>query len=200
MEVAVLQDTPDEELVSLFVQGDVRAFEMLVSRYRVRLYNFIFYRISDREKANDLLQEVFLRVVRGASSFSGQSLFKTWLYTIARNQCTDHLRRARHRRIEILDPAMDGEEDRVQSHVLQSADQGPGPDRLAESMRIQERLQTALESLPEEQREVFVLKEREGLTFAEIAEIQGINANSAKSRMRYALNGLRQALKDYESQ
>ena len=130
MNAALLQDAPDEKLIALFVEGNSRAFEVLVSRHQVRLYNFIRYRTGDPELAKDLLQEVFLRVVRRASTFGGRARFKTWLYTIARNLCTDQGRKAKHRRIEGLDPAMNGGEQRPQSHVLRAPDARPWTGQL----------------------------------------------------------------------
>lgn len=191
------QDPSDEILMHRYLEGQPYAFQMLLQRYGGRVYNFIVRRTGDRQQAEDLVQEVFLRIVRRADSFRGESKFSTWMYTIARNLCVDASRRSYHRRVVQLDqPAHRGEEDGP-TLIDQSADPGPTPDRRAEDLRFRDDLQKALDSLPAEQREVFVMREFEGLRFREIAEVVGAPENTIKSRMRYALEGLRSRLSAY---
>jgi RNA polymerase sigma-70 factor (ECF subfamily) len=147
--------------------------------------------MGDRARAEDLAQETFLRIVKGSAAWEHRARFQTWLYTIARNLCVDAARRERFRRAESLD-AQDGEEGAPLVDAVASG--GAGPDREAESVRLRPLLQRALLALPAEQREVFVLREQAGLPFKEIAELVGANENTVKSRMRYALSGLRKAL------
>jgi RNA polymerase sigma-70 factor (ECF subfamily) len=147
--------------------------------------------LGDREKAEDLAQETFLRIVKGAQAWERRARFQTWLFTIARNLCVDHARRDRFRRADSLDAeGPDGEPSKVESVPGREIDPGRG----AESARLRPLLQKALLGLPAEQREVFVLREQAGLPFREIAEMTGANENTVKSRMRYALEGLRKAL------
>src|SRR3954462_2631267 len=185
------QEPADEELLAAYQQGDPGAFETLLRRHRAPLFTFLVRMLGDREKAADLAQETFLRIVKGAQAWEHRARFQTWLFTIARNLCADHGRRARFRRADSLDAeGPDGEPSLVESVPGREMD----PARGAESARVRPLLQKALLSLPAEQREVFVLREQAGLPFREIAELAGVNENTVKSRMRYALEGLRKAL------
>jgi RNA polymerase sigma-70 factor (ECF subfamily) len=186
-----MAERTDEELLADFQQGDAGAFERLLARHRAPLYTFLVRMLGDREKAEDLAQETFLRIVKGAQAWEHRSRFQSWMYAIARNLCADRARRDRFRKTESLD----AEVDEGGATILDGVpDPGPSPDRAAESERLRPLLQRALLSLPAEQREVFVLREQAGLAFREIAEVVGANENTVKSRMRYALEGLRKAL------
>jgi RNA polymerase sigma-70 factor (ECF subfamily) len=185
------QERSDEELLAAFQQGDVGAFEALLRRHRAPLFTFLLRMLGDRERAEDLAQETFLRIVKGAAAWEQRARFSTWLYTIARNLCVDQSRRDRVRRTGSLDETgPEGESPLVDSVPGTE----PPPDRAAESSRLRIVLQEALLSLPGEQREVFVLREQAGVPFKEIAGMVGCNENTVKSRMRYALEGLRKAL------
>src|SRR5215470_14747458 len=186
------REKTDEELLAEFQQGDVGAFERLLRRHRSPLYTFFVRMLGDRARAEDLAQETFLRIVRGVAAWEHRARFQTWLYTIARNLCVDAARRDRFRRTESLD-AQEGEEGPLLDAMPSAS---AGPDRQAESARLRPLLERALLALPAEQREVFVLREQAGLQFKEIAELLGANENTIKSRMRYALGGLRKALAD----
>jgi RNA polymerase sigma-70 factor (ECF subfamily) len=185
------QEHTDEELLAAYQQGDPGAFEDLLRRHRAPLFTFLLRMLGDREKAEDLAQETFLRIVKGAQAWEHRARFQTWLFTIARNLCVDRARRDRFRRTDSLDAQGPDDEpplvDSVPGHEID-------PSRGAESARLRPVLTKALLSLPQEQREVFVLREQAGIPFREIAEILGVNENTAKSRMRYALEGLRKAL------
>ena len=147
--------------------------------------------LGDRTRAEDLAQETFLRIVKGAAAWEQRARFQTWLYTIARNLCVDASRRDRFRRADSLDQT--GPDD--EPHLVDSvAGSEIDPARGAESARLRPVLQKALLGLPVEQREVFILREQAGLPFKEIAQTVGVNENTVKSRMRYALEGLRKAL------
>jgi len=185
------QERTDEELLAAYQQGDPGAFEALLRRYRAPLFTFLLRMLGDRERAEDLAQETFLRIVRGAQAWEHRARFQTWLYTIARNLCVDQSRRDRFRRADSIDAeGPDGEAPLVDSVPGGEID----PARGAESSRMRPVLMQALLSLPVEQREVFVLREQAGLPFREIAELTWVNENTVKSRMRYALEGLRKAL------
>src|SRR3954466_8636569 len=92
------QERTDEELLAAYQQGDPGAFEALLRRYRAPLFTFLLRMLGDREKAEDLGQETFLRIVKGAHAWEHRARFQTWLFTIARNLCVDHARRDRFRR------------------------------------------------------------------------------------------------------
>ena len=185
------QDRTDEDLLAAYQQGDVAAFAALLRRHRGPVFTFLLRMLGDRERAEDLAQETFLRIVKGAQAWEQRARFQTWLYTIARNLCVDQSRRDRFRRTDSLDEngPDDGPPlvDSVPGHEV-------SPERGAEHARLRPVLQKALLSLPMEQREVFVLREQAGVPFKEIAALVGVNENTVKSRMRYALEGLRRAL------
>ena len=177
-------------------RGEVRAFEDLLSRYRTPIYNFLLRSVLDRAHAEDLLQETFLRVIKGRESYEQQARFKTWLYTIARNLCVDASRRARHRRAHSLDAPL-GDGDVTHTLLDVTADRKAQVDRAVSDRQLGEQIQAAVATLVEEQREVFIMREVLDLSFKEIADIVGSSENTVKSRMRYALEKLREALGEH---
>ena len=184
----------DEVLLHAYRAGDVRAFERLVARYEKPIWNFLRRFVADAATAEDLLQEVFLRVVKSADEWRGAAKFSTWLYTIARNLTVDQSRRAVHRNAASLDgPAHAGSDSTATLH-----DRLPSPDRraddLASDRETKRRIDEAVAGLPAEQREVFLMREVMEMPFAEIATAVGASEPTVKSRMRYALEKLRAAL------
>ena len=180
--------------MSAYRAGDARAFERLVARHEKAVWNFLRRFVRDATTAEDLLQEVFLRVIKSADEWRGAAKFSTWLYTIARNLCVDHARRAVHRDATSLDgPEQRGSEsdstlhDRIASHA-------PRADELVADKQAKARIETAIATLPTEQREVFLMREVMEMPFAEIAAAVGASEPTVKSRMRYALEKLRAAL------
>jgi len=186
----VTSDSTDEQLLLRFRDGDAGAFELLMRRHRATVFTFLARLTGDRPRAEDLLQETWLRVVAAAPRWEPRARFRTWLYAVARNLATDEARRAVFRRTEPLDDPP-GEAPPL-SERLPSPE--PGPERAAESAELRPRLLEALAALPAEQREVFLLREQAGVPFAEIAEITGVPVPTVKSRMRYALEGLQRRL------
>jgi RNA polymerase sigma-70 factor (ECF subfamily) len=191
-----VQDDSDEGLMARYRSGEVRAFELLLVRHRRGVYNFILRSVCDAAHAEDLLQETFLRVIKGSEEYERQAKFKTWLYTIARNLCIDASRRGKHRRARSIDePLGDGEGSATLLDV--TADKKPAVDRAVIGKELSARIQDAVDALVPEQREVFLMREVSDLSFKEIAEIVGCPENTVKSRMRYALEKLREALEEY---
>ena len=177
--------------------GDVRAFEMLVARHERRVWGFLRRSVGNPTLAEDLLQEVFLRVVKARDEWKGESKFSTWVYTIARNLCVDHARRQVHRDAASLDaPARRDEErtDTLHDHVPSGRRDAEG---LASDGQLRDRIDAAIATLPAEQREVFLMRETMDMPFAEIAGVVGAPEPTVKSRMRYALERLRAALEDF---
>ncbi len=192
-----LASRTDEELLSAYARGEAEAFEELYRRYRKPIFAFVHRFVSNPETAAELHQEVFLRVVRASGEFAERSKFSTWLYRIARNLCIDHLRRASHRQTRSLDqPRAEGDDDRRLEEVL--ADPKGDVERQVTRGELRKAIERAVAALPEDQREVFLLREVAGLAYKEIAEVVGCPENTAKSRMRYALERLRAALAHYE--
>jgi RNA polymerase sigma-70 factor (ECF subfamily) len=188
----------------VYQQGDVAAFEELMARHERPLWTFVRRFVGDDATAEDVLQEVFLRVVGAAGDWKSQARVSTWLYTIARNLCTDHARRAVHRRASSLDaPAglsADGSPneswDESSGPVLgdRIAAATPGAEGEAMDRELRLHIDRAVDLLPTEQREVFLMREVMDLSFSEIAVAVGASEPTVKSRMRYALEKLRQAL------
>ena len=186
--------TTDEELMSRFQQGDATAFEMLFQRFHGPIFSFLCRQCGDREVAADLRQDVFTKVVTGALSFHHQSKFSTWIYTIARNAAVDAARRAAHRKHRSLEETARDSGPRLGDRICNA---GPAPDRSAIAERLRVELAAAIESLPADQREVFLLREYHGLPFNEIADVVSAKVGTVKSRMRYALEALRRELEEY---
>ncbi len=185
----------DESLMTRYQQGQVHAFDILLSRHKTPVYNFLYRSVKDKAIAEDMLQEVFLRIVKSAQRYKQKAKFTTWMYTIARNLCIDRSRRMKHRRAASLEAPLYGSEKRNLHDKL--ASEKPGPDRQATSGRIQQRIELAVADLSQEQCEVFLLRHMQGLPFREISNIVGVSENTVKSRMRYALEKLQAALAEY---
>jgi RNA polymerase sigma-70 factor (ECF subfamily) len=188
----VQQTRSDEALMLAFKAGESRAFNELVTRHRGPVFNFLLRLTGDRARAEDLLQETWLKVVRSAPSYETKAKFTTFLYTIARNLSVDASRRERHRAAESLEQSRPGSDERTLGERLPDA--GATPERSAHGAQLRSALERALAKLPSEQREVFLLREYAGVPFKEIAEVTGTPENTVKSRMRYALEGLRKQL------
>lgn len=185
-----------ESLMLRFRSGDVRAFEILLQRHRQSIYEFVLRSVGtyNTAQAEDLTQETFLRVVKQAANYEPRSKFTTWLFTLARNLCIDASRRRKHRKAQSLDaPDEEGH-----SLLDRTSDGGLAVDRQAVSTELRARLERAIEELPEDQREVFLMRESADLSFKEIADVIGISENTVKSRMRYALEKLRASLDEYQ--
>jgi RNA polymerase sigma-70 factor (ECF subfamily) len=189
-----LTDRSDERLLSAYRKGDIEAFETLLHRYRIPLFNVVLRSVRDRGRAEEIYQDVWMRVIERAGDFRGDAKFSTWLYAIARNQCIDHQRKMKFRRHASLDATRDPDSASLADRL---ADGGPSTERLAAGRRMQERIAAAVETLPDDQREVFLLRQLQGMPFAEVAEIVGVSVPTAKSRMRYALERLQRALADW---
>ncbi len=184
----------DEELMRFFQDGNAEAFASLYGRYKKPIFVFLLRQCKSPSAAGDLTQDTFTRVVRSAGGFRHGARFSTWLYTIARNVAVDAARKQKHRDHRSLDQPVrpDGP---ALAEKISGAD--PQPDRLTTSKRLQKDLEKAIAALPEDQREVFLMREYAGLPFREIAQIVDVREGTVKSRMRYALESLRQQLCDY---
>lgn len=187
----------DEMLMVSFRQGDAKAFAVLVTRHRRGLFNFLQRSVNNQSRAEELLQEVFLRVIRAKARYEQTARFSTWLYTIARNLCVDESRRAKFRRTVSLDAPRRGRDgDERESMIEGTAAVQVGVSEQAMGPAIQQRVAAAVDLLPDDQREVFLMRQLGGLSFKEIGEVVGAPENTVKSRMRYALEKLRSELGD----
>lgn len=191
-------DPTDEALLARYRRGETEAFRTLVRRHQRALYNFALRQVHTPSVAEDIVQDVFVRVVQNVQSFKEESRFSTWAYTIARNLCIDHLRKRVHRRHASLDAASEGEDGEGTPLGERVAGSGAGADRVAIGKQLQGHIRAAVEALPEDQREVFLMRQIGELPFKDIAEIVGVSENTVKSRMRYALERLQGALAEFE--
>jgi RNA polymerase sigma-70 factor (ECF subfamily) len=194
-------DPTDEELMVRFQRGDRPAFAVLVRRHKTRLYNFVLRQLRHGPSAEEIVQDTFVRVVQNAADFRHASRFSTWLYAIARNLCVDHARKRALRRHPSLDdpgPAPNGDAPERMDLSERTADAGANVERNVVSSQIRERVLEALHKLPDDQREVFLMRQVGSLSFKDIAEIVSVPENTVKSRMRYALEHLQAELSDFE--
>ena len=191
-----VSEPSDESLLLAYRGGDAAAFEALLLRYRSPLFNVVLRFVGDRGYAEEIYQDVWMTVVERCGDFQGSAKFSAWLYTIARNRCIDHQRRQRIRAHASLDQPSRSREAPPRDRV---ANPGPSTESLAAGALLRARLAAAVESLPDEQREVFLMRHFQGLAFREIAEVVGAPANTVKSRMRYALESLRHSLRDWKN-
>ena len=193
-------EATDEMLMVRYQRGDREAFAELVRRYKTPIYNFVIRQLRQPTTAEDVTQDAFLRVVQNAAEFKHEARFSTWLYTIARNLCVDHLRKQKLRRHPSLDQPKAGSDDDSRPMVESIADQHPraSVERSAASSEVAGCIVDAVDQLPEEQREVFLMREIANLPFKDIASITGVPENTVKSRMRYALDRLQAALSEFE--
>jgi len=187
--VRAMPEVDDGELMLRYASGDLRAFEALYGRHRSGLYRYLARHTRDPEVANDIFQEVWSRVISSRSRYEPRAKFSTFLYRIAHNCFIDHCRRAsaRHERANVSHEEFDLEK-------ALPAPLADRPDTRAEHAQTLTRYRSALASLPSEQRDTFLLYEESGLTLEEIGSITGVSMETAKSRLRYALSKLRNAL------
>jgi RNA polymerase sigma-70 factor (ECF subfamily) len=182
-----------------FQAGDRAAFAVLVRRHKTPIYNFVLRLVRNGPTAEDLVQDVFVKVVRKAETFKHEARFTTWVYSIARNLCIDHLRKMSLRRHPSLDQSSGKNPDGpTLGERIANTHPSSAADRRATSTDIGERIIAAVEQLPNEQREVFLLRQLGKVPFKEIAKMTGVPENTVKSRMRYALERLQDALSEYE--
>ncbi|MGH7406516.1 MAG: RNA polymerase sigma factor [Candidatus Methylomirabilales bacterium] len=184
-------ETTDEELMRAVQAGDEAAFPLLYRRYERRLLAFLAPYVGDLARAEDLLQDTFLRVFRQRASYESRGAFRTWLFAIARNLALDHLRRLRSRR-ESTSPL--GEKSQAGGAPESLADPASDPLGVLSGRHAARALQAALLELPEEDRAVILLSRLEGLRYREIAEVLGSTEGAVKVRAHRALLTLRKRL------
>jgi RNA polymerase sigma-70 factor (ECF subfamily) len=184
----------DESLMVDFVAGDEKAFESLVRRYESPLVSFLFRYLGDGADAEEVFQEAFIRVYTKRERFDAGRKFKTWLYTIALNLARTRLKRKRSAPLVAREEDYGGSRDKI---VLEGeAPEEYSPDRNQEARELGEMVRVAVASLPQKQREVFMLFQYQGLNYAEIGSILGRPVGTIKSQMHYAVAALREKLKE----
>src|SRR5688500_11190308 len=176
-------EAADEQLMLAYRGGDAAAFEALYSRHRGRLFRFVLRSVKSRAAAEELFQDIWMRVIEARSRYAARARFTTWLYAIAHNRLVDHWRRSGLSTVSIDEDA-------------DLPGSSPDPAQQVAARQSLARFAAALEALPPAQREAFLLYEEAGLSIAEIAAATGANEEAAKSRLRYAMAKLKAAVSD----
>lgn len=179
-------DPGDDVLMLAWAGGDVAAFEVLYARHRGPLYRFLLRQLRDPALADEFFQDVWQRVIAARSGWTPDAAFRTWLFRIAHNRLNDHWRGLKHR-----PPAPDDGDERA-ARVPDPTT----PERELSDFEQRRRLQLAMESLPDEQREVLQLRLEHELSLEEIGDITGAGRETVKSRLRYAMDKLRARLNE----
>ncbi|HEX8361824.1 MAG TPA: sigma-70 family RNA polymerase sigma factor [Longimicrobium sp.] len=187
-----LKQLDDSGVVAAFLAGEKRAFGELVERYQTRLLNFVYRTTGDRERAEDLVQETFIRVYRHLHRFDQSKKFSTWVYTIASNLAKNELRN-RSRNPLVLFQTIKKNWD-ADARPLEWEDNTYRPDDLFRKRHLKSMVESAVDQLPEHHRTVFILREMEGKTYEEIADITGANLGTVKSRLNRARNNFAQLI------
>ena len=176
----------DETLMLEYAQGDAASFETLYRRHKDAMYRYLLRQCQNSATAEELFQDIWLRIINARQDYSVKASFRTWLYQIAHNRLIDHYRRQNTRKLEsYLDNAV--LENTASTEVSD-------PQRIVNGQQQATQLLQLIADLPEAQREAFLLKEEAGMTLAEIATDTGAKSETVKSRLRYAFNRLREKM------
>jgi RNA polymerase sigma-70 factor (ECF subfamily) len=181
-----LGNLTDSQVVQGFLDGNSRAFGELVDRYDKRLLNFVYRTVGDRERAQDLVQETFVRVYRHLHRFDQTKKFSTWIYTISGNLAKNELRNRSRNPLVLFQTIKKNWQ--ADHRPLEWEDTKLRPDDLFRKRHLKEMVEASVDQLPEHHRIVFVLRELEGKTYEEIADITGCNLGTVKSRLNRARN------------
>jgi RNA polymerase sigma-70 factor, ECF subfamily len=188
MDMGVIDDSA---LMLRYRDGDLRAFEVLYARHKGGLHRYLQRLCRDRDVASDLFQEVWSKVIASRERYEARAQFNTFLYRIAHNCAIDYFRRARK-----VGPGHSA--DVTELEEVLSGNEADRPEVQLSQTQVKAAFKRALDELPAEQRDVFVLYEESGLSLEEIGKITGVAMETAKSRLRYAVSKLRAALKHHQ--
>jgi RNA polymerase sigma factor (sigma-70 family) len=184
-------DISDGELVQEALTGDQVAFEALVHKYSVPLFNFIYHFFADYDQACDILQQVLLQLYISLSTLRTTKPLKSWLFQVARNRCLDELRRKRMTHFSELET---GNEEEELSGIFAIPDSSPLPEEVAEYVEMQQRLHRAIQTLPPKFRIIVLLRYASQLSFPEIGQALNIPEATAKTYFQRAKPMLRASL------
>ncbi|HCK59611.1 MAG TPA: hypothetical protein DHW11_00185 [Gemmatimonadetes bacterium] len=190
-----LDDLTDEELVSAHLQGRPAAFHRLYDRYRDRLIHFITRKTGDPDRAQDLVQEAFIRVTRHLHRFDTSKKFSTWVYTIAGNLSKNELRNRSRSPLVLFQRLTNNWDD--DHRPLQFEDYSTKPDDLYRKRYLRRLVEDTVQTLPEHHQLVFRLRELEGKSYEEISDITGVNLGTVKSRLHRARNSFAQRIEPF---
>lgn len=185
----------DIQLVELSQKGDHCAFSQLVSRYQKKIFSLCLRLLNDFEEARDMTQETFVKAFKHIKTFRKEAQFSTWLYYIALNTCRNKRRSWKGRPNTIsVDETIEMEDNQMQREIEDKS--CPNPMRVAECAELQQRVQSALNTLSTEHKEVIVMRDIQGLTYEEIADSLRCNLGTVKSRISRARLLLKDTLKE----
>lgn len=178
-------EVSDENLMLKYASGDTVAFETLYTRHKGPVYRYMLNLCRNEAVAEELFQEVWMKLIKYRETYQVKAKFTTYLYKLAHNQFIDHYRKQNVR--IVVDQSIDVDDKEPEAYA-------ENPEKQAQINQTINKLEEILKALPDEQREVFILREESGMSVPEIAETLGINQEAAKSRLRYAVNKLRAGL------
>src|SRR5881392_1932053 len=183
-----LMKKTDHELINLFVDGNLEALETLVLRHKDKLYTSILFLVKDKYLAEDIFQDVFIRIIDTMRSgrYTDEGKFLPWALRIAHNLCVDHFRKIKR------SPAIKTSDDRDIFEMLNFSE--PGADHHMMQDQSHDRVRRMIDMLPEDQREVIILRHYADLSFREIAGLTKCSINTALGRMRYGLINMRKMM------
>ncbi|TNE87476.1 MAG: sigma-70 family RNA polymerase sigma factor [Deltaproteobacteria bacterium] len=183
----------DAEMVLAVREGDTTAFRGLVEKYQGRVYSMLYGMLRNREDARDITQDAFVKAFHNLDSFRLESSFYTWLYRIAMNLAIDLVRKRKRRQTSSYEEEIatrDGDGEIAEVH------HEDGPSRTLQRKRLYKRIMDAVDTLPDDQKQAILLRELEGLSYKEIADIMGIPEGTVMSRLFYARKKLQKLLAD----
>ena len=182
----------DEDLMLAYGAGEAGAFDTLYARHKGGVYRYLLRQCRNAGIADELFQDVWMNAIRVRASYAPTAKFTTWIYTLAHNRLVDHWRATGQMKIASIDDDENGEARDIVESI--PGDANDEPETRALSGELGAQLRDALEALPDEQRDAFLLQYEGGLSLAEIAELTGVGMETVKSRLRYATAKLRSAL------
>jgi RNA polymerase sigma-70 factor (ECF subfamily) len=191
MDVSLQDSDSDSDLMQRYANGDAQTFAILYARHKTPLYRYLQRICRNRDAVNDLFQETWSKVITSRDRYEARAQFTTFLFHIAHNCAVDYFRRAERQHLGRMDDVTEMQE------YLPNSD-NERPEAQATESELRAAFKQALDELPEEQRNVFVLREESGLSLEEIGQVTGVTMETAKSRLRYALSKLRTTLKQFD--
>jgi RNA polymerase sigma factor (sigma-70 family) len=184
----------DQQLIKLYMDGNEKAFEVLLNRHKEKIYTSIYLFVKDSELADDIFQDVFIKIIRSLSKgkYNHQGKFLQWAMRISYNMCVDHFRKSKRRTkvsptetFDIFD-VLESPEENMEQHIIKS--------------QVHQRIRKVVDKLPDEQREVVILRHYADMSFKEIAQLTNVSINTALGRMRYALINMRKVIEEEKIQ
>jgi len=184
----------DQQLILEYMEGNEKAFEILLNRHKDKIYTSIYLFVKDSDLAEDIFQDVFIKIIRSLNKgkYNHQGKFLQWAMRISYNMCVDHFRKSKRRTkvsptetFDIFD-VLESPEENMEQHMIKS--------------QIYKKIRKVVDRLPEEQREVVILRHYADMSFKEIAQLTHVSINTALGRMRYALINMRKVIEEEKIQ